>query len=469
MKKIEWNYWAQSTAHQPIMDVSRPSCQIILIFVLIVHQLFPKQTGKITQEWLSLGQMHSESSLLPGLLCSSHNVSLAVSGKTDSHTLENGVTTKGNGALKTKSLPAPDGNYRFLVGSFGLQASRLVAINIISLAFLYFDPETNQWIPLDDADNGLTRGSALSVDSWGCVVADPVRSGKIFLASTAGLVGVMLDLVNRKVRTQLLAEGRPIAAPAVINGCLCMPIEVDGCKQVFWAEVQNISATAKFEDLPEATAPEYRPPVCSGGKIIWMCKTNQLVTFFDNKKIKSDVLPWMIEVEPLFELSVPTDKDGYWQLCFNQQKDSFTHVRLGGIAGEKEITPSQPQLSTGKTLFVDDQVLKSGKSKVENKLSNNGKIMIPLAQFNVNAASSQSGTPSVVCIHLESTESLEDVFQQNAPVFADLVLLGEPDRVLDSMRVSAPWKSQVFVYDNHLWFFHPEREVVTGWELTNND
>ena len=36
---------------------------------------------------------------------------------------------------------------------------------------------------------------------------------------------------------------------------------------------------------------------------------------------------------------------------------------------------------------------------------------------------------------------------------------------LYTLNVSTPWQGRAFVYDNALWFYHPELKSVVGWEL----
>ena len=415
-----------------------------------------KPVKTIKSSWMRPDQMYSQKNRLAGLRCSSSEL-----------TLEN---TNGVDVLRADSvLPRlTSAEYRFISGNFGYHQARLIAIDIQNHIFLYLDPVSNSWVSLHDQDLHLCE-SGLAPQHWGCVLADPENSPVLLVPTINGVVGVRLNLPNRRMITRLLVKGSPIAAPLTINDKVLIPVDVDGKKQLACADLNNIQDSLEFTDLPEGTGVDYYPAVVDNRRVIWRNESGQLVVEMAADNIKTNIYPWLPNIEPEFCFGVPARySNSFWQLCFDTAQDVYCYVKLGSLHHEQKTTPN-PRVSTGLTHFLNREVQNSEEPWfATEKINDQGEVLIPIVEFGANPLVARTGTPKTLCVSWNTSESLRDVLNSNNRVNASLILLGEPDECLDRFTVSHPWKAEAFLYDNHLWFYHSGRGEITGWRVKNN-
>jgi hypothetical protein len=86
-------------------------------------------------------------------------------------------------------------------------------------------------------------------------------------------------------------------------------------------------------------------------------------------------------------------------------------------------------------------------------------LFIPILESAVDAG--------VLGVRIDTTNGLEATLESGERVRAVVEL--HSDRRLETrlytLNVSTPWQGRAFVYDNALWFYHPELKSVVGWEL----
>ncbi|CAM3777832.1 hypothetical protein [Parendozoicomonas haliclonae] len=408
------------------------------------------------QSWLSPVSMASPviNSALSGLTCSEQSLQ---------------VVSKDEVRFQpdTEMSKPQTGKCHFFVGSFGYQETRLLAVDISAQFFFYFNPEANAWERMKDEDSYILE-SPLTAEAWGCVVTDPLASDCIYICCENGLVEVRVDLFQRTLRSRLIVEGKPKAAPAVRGDALYLPIEHDGTQKIYRHDLKVPEAEGEWFELPEGGGQLFHCAVQDERKIIWPGKNGQIILSFIGSGISCTVRPWPDNVEPEFEFGVPARyQNQFWQLCFDHHNENYCYLRLGGTSDVQEMRETlNPRMTSGLTHFLDYENFKAGEPWfIQEQHSDNGDVLLPLMEFSANLMEVSASTPSVLGIKLQTPESLKELLSSKTPMPCEVVMMGEPEQSLGRFSAEQPWNSECFVYNNHLWLYHPKVQQISGWEL----
>ena len=383
------------------------------------------------------------------------------------------TTNSGSEHRADEHLSIPQSaEYRFLVGNFGYGAPRLLAIDIHNHFFFYLDPDSRNWQRMTDED-GFIGESCLPANAWACSVVDPEASSLLYVVSEAGLLEIRLDLLNRQLRSRIIATGKALAAPALHNNQLLVPMEMNSERQLYTYNLGSSYESGTYIDLPKGTTSDYQLQIQDERKIIWSGSSNQLILRFTGDNLDCTVIPWPVGIEPQFEFGAPARyQNQYWQLCFDQQQDAYCYLRMGGnthgTGPDTRATPN-PRLSTGLTHFLDYENYQTGEPWfISEKDNDSGEMLLPVTEFGANLLEVRSKTPSILCIRLQSSDSLKELLNTNNRLACEVVMLGEPEQTLERLSVSRPWESQCFIYSGCLWLYNRELKNISGWRLARH-
>lgn len=364
-----------------------------------------------------------------------------------------------------RRLPAlPPGQYRFLVHKFDAASPTLMAIEPEQGNLLVLLPESNTWIALERPAGGILAEGLRNSRGWRIEVVEETRCATLYLPTASGLAVVTPTLIGLSYAVEYFGESAALGGPVAWAGEVWLPAR--GRNGV----VNLIGKPPGADDailLPtRAPAPKkgFEAPVFDPFHVIWPSEEGQLIVRLDpTGRKKSDWIAWPDGLRPRFLLGCPylSHSGSFWQLCSRGQDESLEYVQMGKLFPESTAVDA-PRLSTGRISYKDGQRIEGDPWGQPEHVSDgaSASIVVPLVESEINRAvvGLRMDAPQGVLALLESDKERHRVVLQ-------LEAENQADVVFGSLSVARPWLASLFVYDGHLWVYHPELPQALGWKL----
>jgi hypothetical protein len=208
----------------------------------------------------------------------------------------------------------------------------------------------------------------------------------------------------------------------------------------------------------------FEAPVFDPLHVIWPSDEGQLIVRPDqNGGKKTEWIAWPDGLRPVFPLGCPylSRSGSFWQLCWSGQNGPFEYVQMGKPSPER-VALDAPPLGTGHISYRKAQRIE-GEPWKEPAHAFDGapsEIVVPLIESEVEHAvvGLRIGTPHGALALLESDQETHRAVLQ---LQAD----NRADALFGTLEVKRPWLASLFVYEAHLWVYHPELPQAVGWRL----
>ena len=363
-----------------------------------------------------------------------------------------------------RTLPAlPPGQYRFLVHKFDVASPTLMAIEPERGNLLVLLPESKSWIPLERPTGGILAEGLKNSRGWRMEVVEGARCATLYFPTASGLAAVTPTLIGLSYAIEYFGEGLALGGPVAWAGEVWMPVL--GSKGVVNL-VGKPRGAAKPIVLP-TSAPAvkngFEAPVFDPLHVIWPSKEGQLIIRLDqngNKEI--DWIAWPDGLRPTFLLGCPylSRSGSFWQLCWRGQNESLKYVQMGKLRPERAAIDA-PRLGTGHISYKKEQRIEGDPWWEPEQVFDgaSSEVVVPLIESELERAvvGLRIDAPQGVLALLESKERHRAVLQLQAENRADVSF--------GTLSVTRPWLASLFVYDAHLWVYHPELSRALGWKL----
>jgi hypothetical protein len=365
-----------------------------------------------------------------------------------------------------RSLPelAP-GQYRFLVHKFDVASPTLMAIESELGRLLILLPESKTWIPLEHPTGGVVAQGLKNFRGWRMEVVEGARCATMYFPTASGLAAVTPTLIGLSYAVEYFGEGLAIGGPVAWAGEVWLPVlGKEGVVNL----VGKPRGTAKPIVLPtSAPAPRlgFESPVFDPLHVIWPSEEGQLLVRLDqNGKKETDWIAWPDGLKPVFSLGCPYSSlsGSFSQLCWRGQDEPLEYVQMGKLVPEK-VTIDAPRQCTGHVSYKKAQRIEGDPWKEPQHVVDDGassEVVVPLLESELERAvvGLRIEAPLGVLALLESDKTrYRAVLQLQAENGAE-VLFG-------TLSVTRPWLTSLFIYDAHLWVYHPELSHALGWRL----
>jgi hypothetical protein len=297
-------------------------------------------------------------------------------------------------------------------------------------------------------------------------VVEGARCATLYFPTARGLAAVTPTLIGLSYAVKYFGAGPALGGPVAWAGQVWLPVL--GKKGVVNL-VGKPRAAAKPIVLPTtAPAPKngFEAPVFDPLHVIWPSEEGQLIVRLDqNGKKETDWIAWPDGLRPTFSLGCPylSRSGSFWQLCSRGQNESLEYVQMGKLGPERAAVDA-PRLGTGHISYRKEQRIGGEPWREPAHVSDgeSSEIVVPLIESELERAvvGLRVDAPQGVLALLEADgDRHRAVLQVQAENRAD-VLFG-------TLSVTRPWLASLFVYDAHLWVYHPELSQPLGWKLAS--
>jgi hypothetical protein len=364
-----------------------------------------------------------------------------------------------------RTLPAlAPGQYRFLVHKFDVASPSLMAIESEHGDLLVFLPESKTWIPLEGPTGAVLAEDPKNSRGWRMEVVEGARCATLYFPTASGLAVVTPTLIGLSYAVEYFGAGPALGGPVAWAGEVWLPVlgktDVVNLVGKPWGAARPIV-------LPtSAPAPKngFEAPVFDPLHVIWPSEEGQLIVRLgqDGKK-KPDWIAWPDGLRPTFLLGCPylSISGSFWQLCWTGQNESLEYVEMGKLFPGR-VAIDAPRLGTGHISYQNEQRIEGDPWRQPEHVIDgaSSEVVVPLIESELEGAvvGLRIDAPQGVLALLASNkERHRAVLQLQAENCAD-VLFG-------TLSVTRPWLTSLFVYDDHLWVYHPELSQALGWKL----
>ena len=363
-----------------------------------------------------------------------------------------------------RTLPAlPPGQYRFLVHRFDVVSRTLMAIQSEHGNLLVLLPESKTWIPLEPTGEILAEGLK-NYRGWRMELVEGVGGATLYFPTAGGLAAVTPTLIGLSYAVEYFGEGRALGGPVAWAGEIWLP--VIGKNGVVNLVGKPQAAAKPIVLRTSAPVPKngFEAPVFDPLHVIWPSEEGQLIVRLDHHgKTETDWIAWPDGLRPTFSLGCPylSPSGSFWQLCRRAQGESLEYVQMGKLRPGR-VAIDAPRLGTGRISYKKEKRIEGDPwAEPEEVIEEaSSEVVVPLIESVLERAvvGLRIDAPLGVLALLESNkERHRAVLQLQAENRAD-VLFG-------TLRVTRPWLTSLFVYEAHLWVYHPELSQALGWKL----
>lgn len=364
-----------------------------------------------------------------------------------------------------RALPAlPPGQYRFLVDKFDVVLPTLMALEPALGGFLVLLPESQTWVPLEGPADGALAQGLKNPRGWRMELVEGTRCATLYLPTDRGLAVVSPTLIGLSYTVEYLGEGPALGAPVGWAGEVWLPVLGDKSVVHLVGKAAGAVPPVVLPTSAPVPANGFEAPVVDSLHVIWPGDEGQLVVRLDeNGKKETDWIAWPEGLRPAFSLGCPylSLAGSFWQQCWRAPGPSFEYVQMGQ-RGPERIAIAGPRLGTGRISYSKTQRIEGDPWREPGRALDvaPSEFVVPLVESELEGAvvGLRIDAPKGVLALLASEqERHRAVLQVQSDNRAD-VLLG-------TLNVTRPWLASPFVYDAHLWVYHPEFSQPLGWKL----
>jgi hypothetical protein len=364
-----------------------------------------------------------------------------------------------------RTLPAlPAGQYRFLVHKLDVAESTLMAIEPEHGSLFVLLPESRTWTPLECPAGGALAGAPKNSRGWRMEVVG-ARRASLYLPTANGLAAVRPTLIGLSYAAEYFGQGPALGGPVAWAGEVWLPV-LGGKGDV------NLVGKPPGTDPPivlptsaAASRSGFEAPVFDPMHVIWPNEKGQLILRLDEDGQKeADWIAWPDGLRPAFSLGCPylSLAGTFWQPCWRgRQNGPLEYVQMGQPKPER-VAVDAPRLGTGHISYRNAQRIQGDPWKEPKRLSSgaSSEVVLPLIESELERAvvGLRIDAPQGVLALLESS-------QEEHRAVLQLQAEGRPEVRFGTLSVTRPWLTSLFVYDAHLWVYHPELPQALGWKL----
>ena len=366
-----------------------------------------------------------------------------------------------------RTLPAlPPGQYRFLVHRFDVATPTLMAIEPDQGNLLILLPASKTWIPLEGASGGILAEGLKNSRGWRMEVVEGARHATLYLPTASGLAAVTPTLIGLTYAAEYFGEGVALGGPVAWAGEVWLPVlGKEGVVNL----VGKPRGAAKPVVLPtSAPAPKdgFYAPVFDPLRVIWPSEEGQLIVRLDQRGNKeTDWITWPAEVRPTFKLGCPylSRSGSFSQLCWNGRNESLEYVQMGKLDPERAAIDA-PRIGTGRISYKKAQRIEGDPWREPPHVFDgaSSEVVVPLVESEIERA--------VVSLRIDAPQGVLALLESDSKRHRAVLQLQAENRtdvLFGTINVARPWLASLFVYDAHLWVYHPELPQALGWKLEN--
>jgi len=368
-------------------------------------------------------------------------------------------------------LPPP-GRYRFLVGSFGLNSSFLMAFDALNGAIWCWIPSCTDWREVKPSANSdkIHLGSEdLSQEAWNVDAIDLARESKILWPCDSALVCLYIDPLALTYTARVMAEGRCHAQPLVHNEHVYCLMENNG-----HAMLVEVSVDAPYVGRDCAVSfpiADWRCAVATHNGVIWVSSKGQVIA--NPKRNQYAFVPWQPEaIQPEFDLGPPyCASDGrLWMQVLHpiahEGEEGPAYLSLGRPTVDLLKSSGMRTLTGRSSIKVEQRLL--GDPWIEPEVVSsdghfNDEAVIPILESMTDN--------SMLVLRANHIGSIKDFLQLDELIPTRFQIMGQhgDHEAFFSTRVRAPWRSMAFVFDGALFLYHSEFKSIMGWVLASSN
>ncbi len=370
-----------------------------------------------------------------------------------------------NGRAQVRLPRTPAGDFHFLAAALGTRAAALIAIAPRDGKLLAFSESMRQWVEIiADETNGLD-GSSLPGEWWTLVSSDLDVVSHCWVPTDFGLCKLTIDLVTLGYRAEYRKTGMCVGAPVALGSDVLVPCVGDDGDVVLVAVPMagdGPSTRLVVDGIPNVGR-GFQSAIGDPKKAFWETEHGQLTVRIlpGGGGYRADFIVWPEALKPLFELGAPyCDRSGkLWRQCRNNLTQKIEYVELGSQYPDRFETDG-PRTATGGLSFRLGVVIKEKDNpwdEVSLESHHQNKVIFPLVECDQDDV--------VVCAEIESVKPVEQLLASGERLRGRFTLRGSTYHDFYNFELSRPWLARVFVYDAHLYLYHPEWDQIPGWRL----
>ena len=381
-------------------------------------------------------------------------------------------------------LPDRCGSYEFIVAKLGTKSAVLVAFCRNSGRIDYYCFAESRWYSFSGPS---IEESKLPHWSWSAGVVN--GDSGFAIPSEKGPVWIALDWENCSSKP-VRGQGEAVGGAAVLNTSIFIPTIFEGdliiqtfarksseWKQTGEAISKNVfgrDVCKSADDRPEDNY--FSVPIVDTRKaFIYWVGVNGLLSF-DTTNIKTSWRPWETDANPcraVPELGPPYhDNHGnFWQICFDEFDNStgvqgYRYYKLGGNESDRYDVLG-PRFSSGISCFGRLHDLWGLPwDMAGEREKGHSEIRFPLVCINT-----EESKPTLVAKFRENIEiGLEQICQNDVSRTTELWIEAKNKtpillRTAEPLTTSSPLELRVFVCNDKLYLYSPEKVCCYLWSL----
>lgn len=363
-----------------------------------------------------------------------------------------------------RRLPAlAPGEYRFLVHRFDAALPTLVAAELEHGHILVLLPESNTWMGLEHPADKALPESHMNFRGWRMEVVEGSLSATLYLPTVHGLAVITPSLIALSYAVEYVGEGPAVGGPVAWAGGVWLPVL--GANNCINLVGKSRGATPPMVVPTGFSSPKngFEAPVFDALHVIWPSDEGQLILRMHQNRVKyAEWLGWPDGLTPAFSLGCPyfSPSGSFWQVCRAGPNQPLEYVQMGQ-RDARRIPVAEPRLGTGHVSYMKKQRLAGDPWREPDSVidSASSDVVVPLIESQVDrvAVGMRIDAPQGILARLDSDEESRAVLQSQA----------ENQRAVPfgTLRTARPWLASLFVYDAHLWVYHPQLSQALGWKL----
>lgn len=364
----------------------------------------------------------------------------------------------------------PPGQYEFAVGRFGTAVDVLLAIEPEKGAlFVVVNPShaSQRWEALAHEGGGVIAEASLPASCWKAETARDGDDTLLCLPTTSGLAIVRADALSLSYSVNYVGGGRVIGAPITWDGEAWAAVDAGqglisfGIASVDGGSSRVLTSDVKSTLLPAGEA--LHAPVCDTQQVVWPGSSGQLVVRKDTTGTpRISWVEWPAATRPNFQFGSAylSGAGRFWQLSWNKADESYVYVEMARTPAEVVPTIS-PALCSGRISYKMSARMKSDPwaDVDDSQDASSNEVVLPIVESTSHAAvlglviEARSGIAAL----LRSSEKQRTVLQIQSD--------NRPDVRFHTFNAAVPWRARAFVFDDHLWLYHPQLRAMLGFAL----